>query len=253
MFDAHCHLDQTAQPDQVLARALTAGLKGLMVAGVAPDDWENQLGLNHPAVTHALGVHPWCVRPTDERWDDRLNKLLSRHPDRVLAVGETGLDFGGRTPPEHRQAQERAFRIHLALARDHELPVVLHVVSAHEQVIRILEEHGRLAAGGMVHGFGGSAEVATRYLRLGLHISFGGAVTDVRRAKARAAAAAVPRDRILVESDAPDQTPIRRRPAPNEPAFLIDVVNALAEIRGDTPEGVGQQTYQNARELFGIQ
>ena len=170
-----------------------------------------------------------------------------------MAIGETGLDFGKRMSTDSFPAQVEAFKTHLALAERYALPIVLHVVSAHARMLELLSEVSPLSSGGMVHAFSGSAEQALQYVRHGLHVSICGAVTDPRRRKLRRAIEALPSDRILVETDAPDQTPIDRRPDPNEPAFLIDVVAAVAEARGETPEAVARQTSQNAKKLFRIQ
>lgn len=250
MFDAHCHVDQLPDSAVVLDRARAAGVEDVLVAGVSPAGWRQQLALQRDGVHLALGLHPWAVAETPEGWQEELEGHLDASP--IVAIGETGLDFGKRVSPDSFPAQVDAFKAHLVLAERYALPIVLHVVSAHVRMLELLSEVSPLSSGGMVHAFSGSAEQALQYVRHGLHVSICGAVTDPRRRKLRRAVEALPSDRILVETDAPDQTPIDRRPDPNEPAFLIDVVAAVAEARGETPEAVARQTTQNAKRLFRI-
>jgi TatD DNase family protein len=144
--------------------------------------------------------------------------------------------------------QERAFRAQLAFARDHQLPVVLHVLRAHNRGLEILKQDG--VPGGVLHSCSASADQVREYLRLGLYISFAGTVCNPNARKVHDAARAVPSERLLVETDAPFQTPLPHRPAQNEPAFLVAIVDALAKIRGERPELLAQQTDTNARRLF---
>jgi TatD DNase family protein len=171
---------------------------------------------------------------------------------RPQAIGELGLHATGKAPPERLQQQERAFRAQLALARQLDLPLVLHVVRTHAEVLRILKSDGVPRAGGVVHSYSGSAELVADYVRLGLHLSFAGPVTYPDAHRVQAAARAVPAARLLVETDAPDQTPWARRPAPCEPAFLPDIVQALAAHRGTTPAELARFTDSNARQLFAL-
>jgi len=235
----------------VLSRAHAAGVLDLLIAGVNPDGWSRQLQLAGERVHIALGLHPWHVTTAPENWCQILSGLLDSTP--TSAIGETGLDFGRRMNPETFDAQARAFNTHIELAKHHRLPLVLHVVAAHHQALEILSQSGPLTHGGMVHAFGGSAEQALQYVDLGLHISICATITDPKRRKLRRAAAAIPMDRLLVETDSPDQPPLNRRPGPNEPAFLIDVIAALAEAREENPDVVAKQTTHNAKTLFQIQ
>ena len=251
MFDAHCHLDMMDDHAAVLGRARAAGVQDLLVSGVNPEGWREQLMLLGDGVHIALGLHPWHVSKATDAWSEQLSELVETLP--VSAIGETGLDFGARMDPEGFEAQASAFENHIGLAKHHRLPLVLHVVSAHQRTLEILSRTGPLVGGGMVHAFSWSAEQALQYVRLGLHISICGTITDPRRRKLRRAVAEIPADRLLVETDSPDQTPLNRRPGPNEPAFLIDVVAAVAEARGEDPQLVAHQTTLNAKTLFQIQ
>jgi TatD DNase family protein len=138
------------------------------------------------------------------------------------------------------------------MAKQRALPVILHIVRAHAMAIDILKESGLPNSGGMVHSFSGSPADAQAYTALGLHISFSGNITHPNAKKTRRAAAVVPAQQLLVETDSPDQPPYNRRPGPNEPAFLIDVIAAVAKARQEDPAHVATLTALNARQLFDL-
>jgi TatD DNase family protein len=167
-----------------------------------------------------------------------------------VAIGETGLDGVGERRARLAD-QEVVFRAQLALARERRLPLMLHILDAHGRAFEILRGDG-VPSGGVIHSYSGSAEMARDYLALGLSLSFAGSVTHPGAKRARAAAAVVPRDRLLVETDAPDQTPAPHRPGLNEPAYLGTIVSALAAARGEPAEEVARGTEGNARRLFGV-
>jgi TatD DNase family protein len=246
MFDSHCHLHdhRVADPAAQISRARAAGVSGFLLAGVDPSGWadERALASAHPDIWMAFGVHPQLVAEIDDP-----DPLIAQLTPDCAAVGEIGLDG-----MDERRAtlplQERAFRAQLAFARDHHLPVVLHILRAHTRALEILRADG--VPGGVLHSCSASADQVREYLRLGLHVSFAGTVCTPNARKVHDAARTVPAERLLVETDAPFQTPLPHRPAQNEPAFLVAIVQALARIRGERPEWVAQQTDINARRLF---
>ena len=256
VFDSHCHLhdERVADPEAQIARARARGVDGFLLAGVAPDGWlvEERLRAAHPEIAIAFGVHPQLIAEiSDEEADAMVRALgeaLARQP---AAIGEIGLDgYGERRASLDRQ--ERSFRAQLALARDRQLPVVLHVLEAHARALAILRADGLPRSGGIMHSYSGSAELLREYLALGLSVSFAGPVCNAHAPKIHAAAKAAPGDRLLVETDAPFQTPAPCRPAQNEPAFLVEIVAALAQIRGESAEALARSTAENARRLLGI-
>ncbi len=225
----------------------------MLIAGVDPEGWAQQNRLARHNVLVAWGLHPWAVADKPQECNHRLHlleSLLNNPPVGVSALGETGLDHGQRIDPSTFALQAEAFRIQIRLARQHNLPLVLHIVSAHQDALKILRSETLPDNPGMVHAFNGNAELASQYLKLGLHISFCGTVVDPKRRKIRKAAATIPEERLLVETDSPDQTPITRLPVPNEPAFLIDVISAIADIRRDPATHVAKTTSRNAARLF---
>lgn len=247
--------------EDALARARQAGVTGCLLAGVDSEGWrvESELAGRHPDLAIAYGIHPQIVPLLDDAaLDSQLELLCSvlsgkastlRRPQ---ALGELGLDALTPETQGCLPRQERCFRAQLAIAREHDLPIVLHILRTHGPAVRILKSDGVPRAGGVVHSYSGSAELAKDYLKLGLSISFAGAVTYPNARRQQAAARAVPLDRLLVETDAPDQTPWSRRPAANEPAFLGEVLDALAIIRGEPRTALARATEDNARRLFGL-
>lgn len=256
MFDAHVHLDRLADPDNALVRARKAGVQRFLLPSVGPETWNAQIALaqRHPDVHLAFGLHPWyAARQTPEaRIHDlrALRKCIEK--EKPVALGEMGLDHHPHFETSTHDAQEKTFAAQLAMAHLFNLPVVLHVVRAHGACINILREMGLPSAGGMVHSFSGSKESAMVYVTMGLHISFSGGLTRPMARKTREAAQTVPLDRILLETDAPDQLPHTREAIQNEPAFLGDILQCMADLRQLKTVDVAAQTEQNARKLFGI-
>ena len=257
MFDAHCHLDRMEDAKEVWRRARQAGVHGALIAGVNAEGWKKQNEMHDEKVYVAWGLHPWAVANATgkeiQEQMDLLQKMLADPPVHPIALGETGIDHSKRISKESWDTQATVFRQHIQLSKQYDLPLVLHIVRAHEQAISILKDEGLPPSGGMVHSFSGNDVDAKRYINMGLHISFSGTVTDVRRKKLREVARTIPMDRFLVETDAPDQTPITRPRGPNEPAFLVDVVNAVATLREETFETVAKRTLRNACLLFKLE
>ena len=173
----------------------------------------------------------------------------TRHP-KIVAIGEAGLDYHYDNSP--REAQERGFRSHIAAARETGLPLVIHSRDADDDMARILEEEtGKGAFPAVLHCFTGGRELAYRAVALGHFISFTGILTFKNSTALRDIAAALPADRILVETDAPYLAPGKHRGKRNEPAFVIDTANVLAETRGVSFDAIARQTTDNFFRLFG--
>jgi TatD DNase family protein len=260
MFDSHCHLHDS-RVDEVaaqIARAKACGVRHMLLAGVDPDGWrmEDELARAHPELVVSYGVHPQAVASLTEAQATEAVAFLEREliaPTMTapVAIGEIGLDG----LDQHRASlalQERIFLAQIALAKMHALPVVLHVLRMHGRALELLEAAAPLPRAGVLHSSSAPAELVPRYLALGLSLSFAGAVTSPSARRVRAALLAVPRERLLVETDAPDQTPFSRRPQRNEPAFLVEIIAAIAQIRGESPSEVARYTFDNACRLFGV-
>jgi TatD DNase family protein len=256
VIDSHCHLDGRAfdaDREAVLARARAAGVTDLVVPAVEPAGWAGLLELSsgHPGVHAALGIHPQALPGLDPAHDDRylsdLESLLSRGG--TVAVGECGLDGPTAAAGASLDRQLAVLRGHLDIARRLGLPVILHSLRAHDAMREALEREG-VPGGGVLHSFSGSAEQLPPFAGLGLHFSFAGPVTYETARKPLAAARAVAPDRLLVETDAPDQTPRPHRGTRNEPGNLPLVLAALASAIGATPAELEVLTTRNARRLF---
>ncbi len=249
LVDTHCHLSfapLVGDLDGVLARAARVGVDRIIVPGFDSASWSTIAGLSaHPGVYPALGLHPWQASEDFDR--DHLAGLLSEH--RAVAVGEIGLDF--RHPGSDRDRQVAVFSAQLALAVDLDLPVILHCRGAFEEMISLIQPlQPRLR--GVVHAYSRGPELARRLTSLGLYIAFGGALTRPRAGRARRSAAVVPGQRLLVETDAPAIGLGGVAPEQVEPRHVVEVVRALAELRGEEPAAVAAMTTANADRLFGL-
>jgi len=255
MIDAHCHLDAPGlDAERVVAEARAAGVSDLVMAGVDADGWRAQRALaeRFDGVHTVFGIHPQVVpvAACDALEDAYVALEQAIVAARPVALGETGLDR--LTAAASFETQALAFREQLRMARRFELPVVLHLLRADEAALRILKEEKLPAAGGVVHSFSGSADFARKLLALGLHLSFAGTLTFPQSRRLREAAVLCPAERLLVETDTPDQTPVPHRGEPNRPALLPLVVEALAAARGQSASEIAALTADNARRLFGL-
>src|SRR5512133_3670964 len=231
LIDSHAHLDSedyAEDLDAVIARARAAGLERIVCIGLwrAPGSFGGALDLaaRDPGLFAAtVGVHPHeCARVPEADW--ALHEALARDP-RVVAVGETGLDFHYDHSP--RPVQEASFRRSLGIARAAGKPVVIHVREADEVCARVLREEGVPPAGAVIHCFTGDAAAARAYLDLGLYISVAGIVTFKTAEPIREAVRLVPRDRLMVETDSPYLAPVPYRGKRNEPAHVAETARKV--------------------------
>lgn len=248
MIDAHTHLDAPAfdaDRDAVVARARAAGVTGFVLAGADPDDADRVAAVATAlGAPYTLGVHPWWLAELDDARADAALAAIAARPT-PHGVGETGLDHARARTDEARARQVRLLRAHLALARERDVPVVLHVVRAYPQALRVIARDGLPAAGGVVHAWGGPPELVPTAVRLGLHLSFGPAIA--REGRAAASLAVCPPDRILLETDCPDQA-LDGPTARGEPADLVRVAAIAARLRGG--HDVATAAAANTRRLF---
>jgi TatD DNase family protein len=203
------------------------------------------LAEQHPGVYAAVAIHPHAAADGSSEAYAALEELAG-HP-KVVAIGETGLDFGGRSAPV--EDQRRALRAHMALAHTRGLPLVVHCREAHAALLEMLMEVDTPV---VMHAFSGTLEVAQVCTARGYFISLAGPVTFKRADLLAVVSRAVPASALLVETDAPVLTPHPHRGRRNEPAYLRYVVERVAELRGEPPDVVGEMTAQNAMRVFGI-
>jgi TatD DNase family protein len=252
LIDSHAHLDDIRfgeDREEVIGRARDAGIRRILTIGngAGPDDMGCGIPIAqaHEDVVTSVGIHP---HDAVKMRDDHLGMMerLASHP-RVVAIGETGLDFHYDHSPRHIQVA--VFRAQVELAMRLDLPVIIHTREADAETIAILEE--LCPSRGVVHCFTGGDDLADRALELGLMISFSGILTFKGSDAVRRIAARVPGDRILVETDSPYLAPVPFRGKRNEPAYVSRTAEALSALRGETAESIGERTTANFEALFG--
>jgi len=251
IIDTHCHLDLPAfDADRraVLLAARANGLTGIVVPGVLAGKWDSlwRCCAAEPDLYPALGLHPVYL---EHHRDADLKELEARiAQQRPVAVGEIGLDYF--VAGLDRDRQLALFEAQLEIARNADLPVILHVRKAHDAVLSALKRIP--VRGGIAHAYNGSLQQAAVYEQLGFKLGFGGMLTYTRSSKLRALAAALPVDSLVLETDAPDLTVVQHRGERNSPEYLPYCLAALAEVRAESPDELARQTTANARAVLGL-
>ena len=251
LVDSHCHLDAAefdADRAQVLARARAAGVLAQVVPAIRLADFAalRDLCTANADLHPAYGLHPMFLADHASAHIDALRNWLGR--ERAVAVGECGLDFF--VEGLDAQAQREYFTAQLQLARDFDLPVVIHARRAVDEVIATIKRFAPLR--GVVHSYSGSAEQARQLWNLGFLIGLGGPITYERAHRLRSLVATMPLDFLLLETDAPDQPLATHRGERNEPAHLVEVAETVAQLRDVDAASIAQATTRNAKRLFGI-
>lgn len=254
LIDTHCHLDPQyfpAGPDEALARAEAAGIRGFVVVGVgrdlAPARASVALAKRLPdRIGSAVGVHPHDAVTLDDAAHAELSMLV-REPE-VVAVGEIGLDYHYDHSP--RGTQREVFARLIQLAREVKKPIVVHTRSAPADTLEVLEQEGARDVGGVIHCFSEDRAFAERALDLDFDVSFSGIVTFKSSAAIQDVARWAPLDRILVETDSPYLAPVPLRGKPCEPAFVVHTARRVAELRNMPFEALCEATSVNAERRF---
>ena len=255
LFDTHAHLHDPWIGDdlpEVIARAGEAGVERIVTIGCSLEDSRNALLVaeQYDNVWATLGVHPHDAKDWDAATEAEFMRMAES--DQVVAIGEIGLDFYRNLSPH--ADQYRAFEAQLALADALNLPVVIHSRDAHEETHAVLQEWAnrrqREHPVGVIHCFSGDADLAHRYHELGFLISFAGPVTYPKNHALREAAATLPLDAIVIETDAPYLSPQPLRGKRNEPAYIRHTAERVAEVRGQSLEVVSRVTMLNAHRLL---
>jgi TatD DNase family protein len=250
--DSHCHLNYKGLVEDqaaVLERARAAGVSTMLNISTRESEWDDVLGVaeRESDVWASVGIHP---HEADAHLDVDTTKLIERaqHP-RIVAIGETGLDY--YYDKSDRERQRSSFRSHIVAARETGLPIIVHTRDAEEDTASILrEEMGKGAFTGVIHCFTASDSFAHQALDLGFFISISGIVTFKNAKDLQATAATIPADRLLIETDAPFLAPVPHRGRPCEPAFVADTAHFLADLRRESVETLATQTANNFRDLF---
>jgi TatD DNase family protein len=249
-IDSHCHInfpEFAGRLPEVFERMAQNRVSHALCISVDLERFPEvrHLAEAHPNVWASVGVHPDHEVGAEPRVEDLV--ALAGHP-RVVAIGETGLDYfrlGGDL-----EWQRARFRSHIRAARIAGKPLVIHTRAAAEDTLRILREENAAEVGGVMHCFTESLAVAEAAMAMGFYISFSGIVTFKNAAALREVAAAIPLDRMLIETDAPYLAPVPHRGSLNEPAYVVHVAEEIARLRGSTAEAVGAATTENFFRLF---
>jgi TatD DNase family protein len=252
LVDSHCHLDFpdfSSELDAVVGRARRAGIGRIVTISTRVRRFGEIEAITnrYDDIYCSVGTHPHHASEEPDITADDLMRVAER--DKVVAIGEAGLDYHYDNSP--RDAQESGFRTHIAAARETGLPLVIHAREADDDIARILEEEsGKGAFSFVLHCFTGGLDLARRGVKLGGYVSFSGILTFKKSAELRNIAAALPADRLLVETDAPYLAPDPWRGKRNEPAYVGETARVLAATRGVSPEAMAAQTTGNFFRLF---
>ncbi|MBO2945931.1 TatD family hydrolase [Paenibacillus sp. F411] len=253
LFDTHTHLDSAAfdeDREAVIQRAVDQGITRMINIGFNRETIPTtmQLAEKYDFIYAAVGWHPVdaiAMKEEDLEWI----ASLTAHR-KVVAIGEIGLDYHWDTSP--KEIQHKVFRQQIQLAKELNLPIVIHNRDAHEDVLRILKEEKASEVGGVMHSFSGSWETAKQCLHMGFHISFGGPTTFKNAKQPKEVLTQVPLDRLLLETDAPYLTPHPFRGKRNESSYVKYVAEQAAELKGLSLEEISEITTRNGLERFGI-
>jgi len=253
IIDSHCHLaDPKLRGDLegALERAAQERIDTIVAVGaissIETDRLTVEIAERHANVYAAIGVHPHDAKDCDANRLSQLRELA--HSKKVVAIGESGLDFHYMHSPA--EAQEASLRRHLELATELDLPIVIHCRNAEDRLASIVREVGMPSRGGVIHCFTGNRVAAREFVALGFYISFSGIVTFRSARELHLAAPTIPDDRVMVETDAPYLAPEPYRGKRNEPAFVRRTLEVLASLRGVEADHLATITSENARRLF---
>jgi TatD DNase family protein len=255
LIDSHAHIQGKEYADEreaIIARACQAGVEKIIAVGGAGDMTSNAeavaLAESFPNIYATVGMHPHDAKDVGAKDLAKL-KELAAHP-KVVAVGETGLDYYYSHSPH--DVQRRVFGQLIQMARETDLPIVVHERDAAQEAAELLRSEGSGKLRGVIHCFTGNYEAACAYLDLGFYLSFTGIITFKNAEPLREVVQKVPLERMLVETDSPFLTPAPHRGKRNEPAYVRFVAGTIAEIKGITLEKVAQVTTKNVQNLFKI-
>ena len=251
IFDSHAHYDDHAfdeDRDELLASMSEKGVGYILNSGsdVPSSEASVSLSKKYPFVYAAVGVHPHEAKTWNAEAEKRLKELLEE--EKVVALGEIGLDYHYDLSP--REVQKAVFRKQLEIARENNIPVVIHERDALADTLEIIKDFPDVR--GMFHCFSGSPETAAELVKKGWYISLGGAVTFKNAKKPPAVLASVPEDRLLVETDCPYMAPVPHRGKRNDSSLISFVLQKAGEVRGVSAEYIENKTCENALRLFGI-
>ena len=260
LFDSHCHFDFAVfdgDREAIWQKCNQLNINYLVILGVAPEQWKiaADISAQYDNIYHGIGLHPWWIDkqlPIENIADyaGKISKQLQQNISltKCRAIGECGLDASIETPME---LQQKILDVHLKLAQKTSLPLIIHCHKAHNELCEQLQAY-KFPAGGVIHAFSGSYELALRYWKMGFRLGIGGTITYERANKTRKAAQQLPIESVLLETDAPDMPIYGKQGERNSPENLLVIAKTLADLRNETLEYIAEKTTSNARTLFKI-
>ena len=249
IIDTHCHLDVAdfdLDRSQVLENCRDSDISKIIIPAIQTKTWSNILALceSNNGLYPAFGLHPVFIQYHQSADINELEQLMDNH--RPVAVGEIGLDFYIKELDQEKQLV--LFEKQLIVAKNYNLPVIIHVRKAHDQVLQLLKKIK--VKGGFCHAFNGSTQQAQKYIELGFKLGFGGTLTYKNSTKIHKLAKELPLSSLVLETDAPDMVVESHRGERNSPEYILDALNALANIRNESVEFIAEQTTLNANEII---
>jgi len=250
LSDSHCHLAMVEGADSLLAAARSQGVCAFLVPATRGDDLDGAIAVarRHPDVWAAVGYHPHEAKDFDGQAEGRIDALASE--EKVIAIGEIGLDYHYDLSP--RDVQRDVLLRQIRLAKKHDLPVIIHNRESSSDLLEILGSEEVRGVRGVIHSFTESIEVGRKFVELGLFISFSGIVTFRTAETLREAARHLPRDRVLIETDSPFLAPVPFRGKENQPAYVGKVAEQLAQLWEMDVTTVAETTLLNFETLFRV-
>lgn len=253
LFDSHLHLhfpQYDADRAEVIRRAVQGGFKYMLNIGTGLEDSRKAISIaqEYPEIYAAIGFHPHETKTAKDPDLEELEKLLS-HP-KVVAIGEVGLDYFHDHSP--KDIQRRLLQTFLTWYQRYQKPIIIHCRDAYDDLLGILRETGESSFRGELHCFSSSMANMKKFLDLGFLVGFGGALTFKKNDSLRETCQACPKDRLLLETDAPYLAPQTRRGQRNEPFYMIETMECAARLHRIPPEAMAEMTTANAKRLFGL-
>lgn len=253
LFDTHAHYNDSKFAEdlhEVLSQMEENGVGLIMNPATKADEFEEvvQMCEKYPFMYGAVGVHPEEVDTVDESLADMIRKY-AKHP-KIKAIGEIGLDY--YWVQDNKEQQKSLLAMQIELAKELKLPVIIHDREAHGDTMQLLREHKVWECGGVFHCYSGSAEMVKEIIEWGMYVGFGGALTFKNAVRPCEAAAAVPVDRLVIETDAPYMAPVPMRGKRNSSLYVKYVAQKLAEMKGIEAEEMARICFENGKRLYGI-
>lgn len=249
-IDSHCHFDFDCfnEPQALWQQCLDANIKQLIVPGIEVNQWQKSIDIANrfDGIHYSLGIHPWFLSKQTDDWPKRLAESIEQH--QPIAIGECGLD---KHIDLSITRQQQALSMHIELANQHQLPLILHSVGTHDLLYQQLKKTP-CHKGGVIHGFSGSLVQAERFIELGFYLGVGGNITYERAKKTRNIFAVIDSQFLLLETDAPDMPPAGCKKGENTPLNLSQIAQALAKLKNCSVEDIANITTNNCKKLFSL-